>query len=100
MKTSPGPWRWGYVGEDGHVFEDWILYGADGLPVGVDANDYCRQKAHKTRFNENAALIADAPAMLELLREALSRCSCHWDSADRCGECVEAQNLLDKHKET
>ena len=106
QKTSPGPWTWGYAGEDGHMFETDVLYGADGYPVGVNADDYSRQKAHKTRFNENAALIADAPAMLDMLDAAWKQIDLLRTQAFHRGifsanePSLSIRALLDKHGRT
>lgn len=63
---SPGPWRWGKADEEGEYMLD-SLHAADG-PMGFydEGPDSCG-KSEENRANR--ALISEAPAMAELLRE-------------------------------
>lgn len=83
-KPSPGPWR---LREEGPRP---VMDADDGLLLSITI-------ATVHTGDADAALIADAPVMLELLRRYVEAAECLEFTIEPCADCVEAQALLDKH---
>ena len=84
-RPSPGPWRWGWVDDDGDVCADDSLHDGQANAMGIyDESGRRKEPGHEI----DRALIAAAPEMAAMLRELeWAGESEHWQGVRACLFC-------------
>jgi hypothetical protein len=82
---TPGPWRWSDAYPARDLSDTYSLIGADGFGI-LSCDGLCNSPQHLNKAD--AALIADAPAMLDALEKAvdhIERNTCQHEDTYRGG---------------